>query len=79
MMFVSPSWSQHKAIGLGFLITLVIVPFYVGVLAERINMARQRAEDANQAKERKIAELEEKIVELDRSARPSQDDTSATG
>ena len=49
VMFVSPFWSQHPAVGLGFLITLVIIPFYVGVLVEHI-LARQRAEDENQAK-----------------------------
>ena len=55
VMIVSPFWSQHKAIGAGFLIALVIVPFYVGVLAERIRVARQRAEEANQAKGRFLA------------------------
>ena len=78
VVLVAPFWSQHTGIGLGFLITLIIVPIYVGALAERINMARQRAEDANQAKERRIAELEEKIAERDRSSRPSQKETSAT-
>jgi hypothetical protein len=57
---------------------LIIVPIYVGALAGRISVARRRAEDANEAKDRKIAELEEKIAERDRSARPSQEDTSAT-
>jgi two-component system sensor histidine kinase RpfC len=78
VMLVSPFWSQHTGIGLGFLITLIIVPIYVGALAGRISVARRRAEDANQAKERKIAELEEKIAERDRSSRPSQKETSAT-
>src|SRR6478672_8083522 len=32
----SEFWSHHIAIGIGFLIGLVILPFYVGVLAERI-------------------------------------------
>ena len=50
VMVVSPFWSQHKAVGLGFLITLVLIPFYVGVLVARINVARQRADDANRAK-----------------------------
>jgi two-component system sensor histidine kinase RpfC len=49
VMFVSPFWSQHPAVGLGFLFTLVLVPIYVGVLVERI-VVRQRADDANQAK-----------------------------
>lgn len=57
VLVVSPFWSQHVGIGLGFLIALVIVPFYVGVLAERINEARKRADDANQAKGRFLANV----------------------
>src|SRR5439155_20109307 len=43
---VSPFWSRHFWSWLGFLITLIILPFYVGLLAERINAARVRAEQA---------------------------------
>jgi two-component system sensor histidine kinase RpfC len=43
---VSPFWSQHFSIWLGDLIALIMVPFYVGILAERINAARVRAEEA---------------------------------
>ena len=43
---VSPLWSQHFWIWLGFLIALMVLPFYVGVLAECINAARVRAEEA---------------------------------
>jgi len=43
----STFWSHHIAIGLGFLIGLVVLPFYVGVLAERIEKAKRRADDAN--------------------------------
>src|SRR2546429_9753601 len=66
VMLVSPYWSQHNAMGLGVLLTLLVIPFYVGHLAKGIDEVRQRAEDANQAKDRKIAELEEKIAERDR-------------
>jgi two-component system sensor histidine kinase RpfC len=50
-------WSQHIAIGVGFLIGLVVLPFYVGVLAERIEKAKRRADDANQAKGRFVAHV----------------------
>ena len=55
VLLVSPFWSQHVGIGLGFLIALIVLPFYVGVLAERINEARKRADEANQAKGRFLA------------------------
>lgn len=53
----SDFWSHHVAIGTGFLIGLVILPFYVGVLAERIENAKRRADDANQAKGRFVANV----------------------
>lgn len=46
VLVVSPFWSQHFSIWLGFLIALIVLPFYVGFLAERINAARVRAEEA---------------------------------
>jgi two-component system, sensor histidine kinase RpfC len=57
VMLLSPYWSQHNAIGLGFLITLVVIPFYVGHLAKGIEVARQRADKANQAKGRFLANV----------------------
>jgi two-component system sensor histidine kinase RpfC len=57
VMFVSPFWSQHRAIGFGFLITLVIVPIYVGALYSRITVARRRADEANEAKGRFLANV----------------------
>lgn len=57
VLVLSDFWSRHVAIGTGFLIGLVILPFYVGVLAERIEMAKKRADDANQAKGRFVANV----------------------
>ena len=53
----SDFWSQHIAIGLGFLIGLLVLPFYVGVLAERLEKAKLRADEANQAKGRFVANV----------------------
>jgi two-component system, sensor histidine kinase RpfC len=53
----SEFWSQHIAIGLGFLIGLVVLPFYVGVLAQRLERAKLRADEANQAKGRFVANV----------------------
>lgn len=57
VLLISPFWTQHVGIGLGFLIALIVLPFYVGVLAERINEARKHADDANQAKGRFLANV----------------------
>lgn len=53
----SPFWSKHLPIGMGYLVAMIVLPFYVGVLAERINEARKRADDANQAKGRFLANV----------------------
>src|SRR6266446_2924231 len=43
---VSPFWSHHVTIGLGYLIALILLPFYVGILAERIDRELVKAEEA---------------------------------
>jgi two-component system, sensor histidine kinase RpfC len=53
----SPYWSQHVSIGVGYLVAMIVLPFYVGVLAERINEARKRADEANKAKGRFLANV----------------------
>ena len=57
VLLLSSFWSQHLAIGIGLLVAMVVLPFYVGVLAERINEARRRADDANKAKGRFLANV----------------------
>ena len=57
VLLFSNFWSQHVAIGLGFLIGLVVLPFYVGVLAERITDAKKKADEASQAKGRFVANV----------------------
>jgi len=49
VLAVSPFWSKHVAIGAGYLIGLLVLPFYVGVLAERIKAERVKAEEALKA------------------------------
>src|SRR5450631_376104 len=48
-------WSHSHYVGLGFLIALLVLPFYVAHLAKGITEARKRADDANQAKGRFVA------------------------
>src|SRR5439155_8279909 len=57
VLFLSPFWSKHQEIGGAFLIALIVLPFYVGFLGERIKRERKRADDANQAKGRFVANV----------------------
>lgn len=57
VLYLSPFWSQHLAIGIGFLIAMIVLPFYVAHLAERLKEARKKADDANQAKGRFLANV----------------------
>lgn len=53
----STFWSQHLAIGIGFLIGLLVLPVYVDVLAQRIKDAKRRADEASSAKGRFVANV----------------------
>lgn len=57
VLYLSPFWSKHIPVGIGILVALLVLPFYVGVLAERITEARRRADEANQAKGRFLANV----------------------
>jgi len=57
VLYASPFWSAHIPVGIGILIALLVLPFYVGVLAERITEARKRADEANKAKGRFLANV----------------------
>ena len=57
VLYFSSFWSQHLAVGIGFLVAMVVLPFYVGVLAERITEAKRRADEANAAKGRFLANV----------------------
>ena len=40
VLYAGPFWSAHIPVGIGFLVALLVLPFYVGVLAERITEAK---------------------------------------
>jgi two-component system sensor histidine kinase RpfC len=52
---LTPFWSQYPAVFFGFIVALIVLPFYVSSFAERIKQAGKRADDANQAKGRFLA------------------------
>jgi len=57
VMWLSPFWSQHITVGMGFTVALLVLPFYVGVLSQRITEAKRRADEANAAKGRFLANV----------------------
>ena len=57
VMYLSPFWSLHGWIGAGFMVAMVVLPLYVGKLAERVKDAKKRADDANAAKGRFLANV----------------------
>ena len=57
VMYFSPFWSLHTWIGSGFIFAMVVLPFYVGTLATRITEAKKRADEANAAKGRFLANV----------------------
>ena len=57
VLAISRYWSHSISVGIGFLIGLIVLPFYVGSLAQKIKEAKKRADDANQAKGRFLANM----------------------
>jgi two-component system sensor histidine kinase RpfC len=53
----SDYWRSHASLSIGLLIALVVLPFYVAVLAQRITEAMLRADEANKAKGRFLANM----------------------
>jgi two-component system sensor histidine kinase RpfC len=50
-------WRHEMSLSIGILLSIIVLPFYVGVLAQRITEAKQRADVANQAKGRFVANV----------------------
>src|SRR5450432_234994 len=57
VMELSPFWSLHRWVGYGFVVAMVVLPLYVSKLAERIKEAKTRADEANAAKGRFLANV----------------------
>ena len=53
----SEYWRTHTSLAIGVFLACLTLPFYVGVLAQRIEEARRRADAANVAKGRFLANM----------------------
>src|SRR6188474_340846 len=54
---LSDFWRSEMSLSVGIALSIIVLPFYVGVLAQRITEAKQRADEANQAKGRFVANV----------------------
>ncbi|HEY1329081.1 MAG TPA: ATP-binding protein [Casimicrobiaceae bacterium] len=57
VLATSSYWALHRAAGVGLLLALVILPLYVSTLLKRIQEARAKAEEANNAKTTFLANM----------------------
>lgn len=46
VLSVSDFWSRHLPVGVGVLVTLIVIPFYVGALADQIRVRHLKTEQA---------------------------------
>ena len=61
VLALNPYWSAHLHLGIGLLLSLIVLPLYVSMLLTRITEARRRAEEASQAKSRFLAVMSHEI------------------
>lgn len=61
VLFTSEYWALHRAVGIGLLIGLIMLPMYVSALVRRLNEVLKRAEEANQAKSQFLANMSHEI------------------
>ncbi|MES1982560.1 MAG: ATP-binding protein [Pseudomonadota bacterium] len=50
-------WAAHRILGFGLLLTLILIPFYIFRLLQRLNRAITQAEEANKAKSYFLANM----------------------
>lgn len=61
VLLLSDYWQTHMSLGVGLLVSLVVLPGYAGSLTRRIRMEQARAERANQAKSNFLATMSHEI------------------
>ncbi len=57
VLLLDTHWSNSLSVGMACFFAILVLPFYVSVLAQRITDAKKRADEANQAKGRFLANV----------------------
>jgi two-component system sensor histidine kinase RpfC len=57
VLLLDDHWGSSQAIGFACFFAILVLPFYVSVLAQRITDAKKRADEANKAKGRFLANM----------------------
>ena len=56
-IYVNAYWRSHTVLAIGLQVGLVLLPLYVSSLLKKLSVARERAEEANRAKNRFLANM----------------------
>jgi two-component system sensor histidine kinase RpfC len=57
IILLDTHWSNNRSVGFACFAAILVLPFYVSVLAKRITDAKKKADEANQAKGRFVANV----------------------
>lgn len=61
VILFTPYWQTHLPLGIGLLVSLIVLPGYAAKLTKRIHQERRRAQAANQAKSEFLARMSHEI------------------
>jgi two-component system sensor histidine kinase RpfC len=61
VLATSEYWAEHRTLGVGLLIALIVLPMYVSSLLRQLHAALKRAREASQAKSQFLANMSHEI------------------
>ena len=61
VIVTTPFWREHPSLSIGLLVGLLILPLYAGTLIRKLSLAKQQAEEANQAKSLFLASVSHEL------------------
>jgi two-component system sensor histidine kinase RpfC len=61
LVMYDPYWADHRSLGAGLLIGMIILPLFMTKMIRRLHMALKHAEDANLAKTRFVANISHEL------------------